>query len=198
MTDDLSNRGGQDRARVSADQEHHQDRHDDGAEGGEDEDTRQRDRGQHRMIQWVVGVPRPPPQLRAELVEHLVEAVVHEPDADGAHHDAAIAEDVQAADDLVSQRDHGWIQGHDVQRKPLEQKLDREGVVREHDSELSLDPEDVREVQRYLDDKNARFVGSPSRRSRRIEYHSASTAPATIISSSTGRVQFDNPNGLRR
>ena len=28
--------------------------------------------------------------------------------------------------------------------------------------------------------------------------HSASTAPATIISSSTGSVQFDSSNGLRR
>lgn len=40
------------------------------------------------------------------------------------------------------------------------------------------------------------FAGSPSRRSRRIAHQSASAAPATMSSSSTGSVQFASPNGF--
>src|ERR1700751_4500312 len=41
------------------------------------------------------------------------------------------------------------------------------------------------------------LVGSLWRRSRMIAYRNASTAPAITAISSTGRVQFSKPNGLR-
>ena len=92
------------------------------------------------MVDRVVGVPSPPPQLGTELVEHLVEAVMNEPDADRADDDAPVAEHSEAADDLERQRDHRGIQRDDVQRQALEQELHGEGVVREHDSDLVLTP----------------------------------------------------------
>ena len=44
---------------------------------------------------------------------------------------------------------------------------------------------------------STRLVGSPWRRSRTIAKTSASTAPTTMVSSRTGRVQFSRANGLR-
>ena len=120
------------------------------------------------MVQRVVGVPGPPPQLGSELVEHFVEAVVDESDADRSHDDAAVAEHSEAADDLECQRDHRGIQRHDVERQPLEQELDGEGVVREHHSETVFDAEDVREVQRDLDDEQVDDGGEPQRQVGRV------------------------------
>ena len=58
-----------------------------------------------------------------ELVEHLIEALVHEADADGADHDAADPggrKIPSAADDLEGQRGHRRIQGDDVERQSFD------------------------------------------------------------------------------
>ena len=68
------------------------------------------------MVDRVVGVPRPPAQLRAELVEHLVEAVMDESDADRTDDDAPGRGTPEAPDDLERQRDHRGVQGDDVER----------------------------------------------------------------------------------
>ena len=89
----------------------------------------------------MVQSPFPPTQLRAEVVEDLVERVVDESHADRADQYAVAAEHPEGADDLEGDRRHHRIDRDDVERQPTPQEVDGEDVVREHRVDVVGDPE---------------------------------------------------------
>jgi len=79
--------------------------------------------------------------------------VVHEADAHRADQYSSHPENPYCADDLERQCGDGRIQCDDVERQPFIHELNGEDVVVEDHTDLILDHEDVREVQRDLGDE---------------------------------------------
>ncbi len=101
----------------------------------------QRHRIEERLVHRMVQGPLPPPQLRPDVIEDLVERVVDEPDTDRADQHTAPAEHPEDADDLVGHRGHHRVDRHDVERQPAPEEVDGEHVVREHRVDVVGDPE---------------------------------------------------------
>ena len=128
--------------------------------------------GTSANIGWLTSrfavVPRPPRQLRADLVEDLVEHVADERDGDRSDECASGPEDPEHANDLVGQRGQGRIDGDDVERQAVPHELHREDVVGEDEAVLLVQSEPLREVQRRLGDEQVDERREPQRQIDRV------------------------------
>lgn len=138
------------------------------ADEPEQDHARERHRAERRSVRGGLRIPRPPAQLRPQVVEDLVEAVVDESDAEGADRRARPLEDPERGDHDTGQEDHRRIQGDDVEGHPVVQELHGEHVVHEDHVEMVTEPEPFREVQRRFEDQRVDDGRAPQTQPRRV------------------------------
>ncbi len=149
-------------------QQPHEQGHAEGPDGGEDEGARQRHRPRRRLVGGDGRVPRPPPQLGPEGVEHLVEAVVDEAHRRRPHQRPVAGEGADALDQHVGQVDPGGVEGDDVERHAVVEELDREHVVHEDQPDALVEAEGRGEVQRGLQHQHVGGGRQPHRQAGRV------------------------------
>ena len=116
----------------------------------------------------VARVPRPPLQLRAEVVEDLVEHLAGEGDGDRTGERPAAAEDPERPHDLVGELADHRVERDDVERQPVRHELHGELVVGEDEAVLLVEAEPLREVQRRLRHEEVDQRSPPQRQVDRI------------------------------